>query len=83
MGAVWFWVKLVYGRVVSEEVPAGTETPEGGGRGRRYLMLHCSRHQNNFYIETGSDESHFRDSLIELGWGAGVAKSPVSANHNF
>ena len=44
---------------------------EGGGRGVRrwgekeiiYLSLHC-HHQNDSCIKTGSDESHFKVSLI-------------------
>ena len=33
----------------------------GGGREIIYLSLHC-RHQNDFCIKVGSDESHFNVS---------------------
>ena len=34
-----------------------------GGREIIYLSLHC-HHQNDFCIKVGSDESHFKVSLI-------------------
>ena len=36
---------------------------EEGGRESIYLSLHC-HHQNDFCIKMGSDESHFKVSLI-------------------
>ena len=69
-------VELVYRRVVSEEVLAGTELPGGGGRGRLYLTLYCL-HQNDFCIQMGSDESHLNVSLIVRG------TKTVFINHNF
>ena len=38
----------------------------GGGGGIIYISLHC-RHQNDFCIKMGSDESHFNVSLIVEG----------------
>ena len=35
-------VERASGRVVCEEVLAGTEIPGGGGKGKLYLTLHCS-----------------------------------------
>ena len=62
----------------SEELPAGTEIPGGGGRGRLYLTLHC-HHQNDSCIKTGSEDSRFKVSLIVR---SKVTKT-VSINHKF
>ena len=45
---------------VPREVPAGTEIPGGGGRGRLslYLTLHC-HHHDDFTMKTASDVSCF------------------------
>ena len=48
-------------RKLSEEVPAGTETPGGGGKVRLTQRCH---HQNDFCIETGSDESHYVPLIV-------------------
>ena len=42
-----------------------------------YLSLHC-RHQNDFCIKMGSDESHFNDSVGSDG----QSHKTVSTNHN-
>ena len=54
---------VIQRRVVSEEVLAGTELPEGGGIGRLYLTLHCHPPELLFY-NMGSDVSQFNVSLI-------------------
>ena len=51
-------MKLVQRRVVSEEVVAGTEIPEGGEKGTLYLSLHCHHHDDSC-IKMGRDKSHF------------------------
>ena len=48
---------------LAEEVPAGTEIPGGGERGRLYLTLCCHR-QTDCCIKVGNDESHMNFSLI-------------------
>ena len=52
----------------------------GGGAGREiiYLPLHC-RHQIDFCIKMGSDESHFN---VSVGSDDGQSHRTVSANHN-
>ena len=52
----------------------------GGGREREiiYLLLHC-HYQNDSYIKTGSDESHFNVSVGSDG----QSHKTVSTNHNF
>ena len=42
-----------------------------------YLSLHC-RHQNDFCLKMGSDESHFNVSLIVRD-----KVTRLSTNHNF
>ena len=42
-----------------------------------YLLLHC-HHQNDSYIEMGSDESHFNVSVGSDG----QSHKTVSTNHN-
>ena len=42
-----------------------TEIPGGGGRGRRYLSLHCHP-QNDSCSKMGSDESHFNVTLSTM-----------------
>ena len=59
-------VKFVQRRVVSEEVPAGTEIPGGGERRRLDPMLHCHQ-QNDSCINkrwATMNESRFHASLI-------------------
>ena len=49
----------------------------GGEREIIYLSLHC-RHQNDFCIKMGSDESHFNVSLIVRD-----KVTKLSTDHNF
>ena len=42
-----------------------------------YLTLHC-HHQNDSFIKTGSDESHFNVSFIVRG----MVNKTVSTDHN-
>ena len=48
-----------------------------GGREIIYRSLHC-RHQNDFCIQMGSDESHFNVSVGSDG----QSHKTVSTNHN-
>ena len=48
----------------------------GGGGGGLYLLLHCHQ-QNDFCIQTGSDESHFN---VPLNWEEQSHKL-LSTNH--
>ena len=50
---------------------------EAGEEGIIYLSLQC-RHQNDFFIKMGSDESHFNDSAGSEG----QSHKTVSTNHN-
>ena len=50
----------------------------GGGGYIIYLSLHC-HHQNDFYIQMGSDESHFN---VLVGSDGQSHKTAVSTNHN-
>ena len=60
-------VKRVQRRVVPEEVLAGTEIPEGGGRGWGYSLTLHYHHQNGSCIKMGKDENRFNVSVIVRG----------------
>ena len=52
----------------------------GGGGYIIYLSLHC-HHQNDFYIQMGSDDSHF-NVLVLVESDGQSHKTAVSTNHN-
>lgn len=55
------------------EVLRGIKTLEGAGRYKLSLTLHCHKPIKVFFIQMGSDVSHFNVSLlgVGVGWGGG------------